>query len=96
MPTLLKDGKIKHLGSIGYRLNNSFQYLNNITYIFTHFFTHTYFQKIQTMLLKQHYHSELTSFVVVIATYQLAFVHLRWKKLLVHIDFFLKKKKIYK
>ena len=36
-------------------LNNSFQYLNNITCIFTHFFTHTYFQKLQTTLLEQHY-----------------------------------------
>ena len=33
-------------------LNNSFQYLNNITSIFTYFFTHTYFQKIQTILLE--------------------------------------------
>ena len=26
-------------------LNNYFQFLNNITFIFTHFFTHTYFHK---------------------------------------------------
>ena len=32
-------------------LNYSFQCLNNIIHIFTHFFTHTYFQKIQTALL---------------------------------------------
>ena len=44
------------LGSLCYRcLNNSFQRLNNITRIFTHFFTHTYFQKIQTMLLEISY-----------------------------------------
>ena len=36
-------------------LNNSFQYLNNITLIFRLFFTHTYFQNIQTTLLEQHY-----------------------------------------
>ena len=30
--------------------NNSFQCLNNIIRISTHFFTHTYFQKIQTTL----------------------------------------------
>ena len=35
-------------------LNNSFQFLNNITRIFTHFFTHKYFQKIQIKLLEQH------------------------------------------
>ena len=35
--------------------NNSFQCLNSITRISTHFFTHTYFQKIQTTLLEQHY-----------------------------------------
>ena len=44
------------IGFVCYRcLNNSFQYLNNITCIFTHFFIHMYFQKIQTTLLKQHY-----------------------------------------
>ena len=36
-------------------LNTCFQFLNNITRIFTHFFTYPYFQKIQTTLLKQHY-----------------------------------------
>ena len=36
-------------------LNNSFQCLNNITRIFTLFFTYTYFQKIQITLLEQHY-----------------------------------------
>ena len=36
-------------------LNNNFQYLNNITRSFTHFFTQTYFQKIQITLLEQHY-----------------------------------------
>ena len=36
-------------------LNNGFQCLNNITLIFIHFFTHIYFQKIQTTLLEQHY-----------------------------------------
>ena len=33
-------------------LNTCFQFLNNITRIFIHFFTHTYFQKIQITLLK--------------------------------------------
>ena len=36
-------------------LSNTFQFLNNITRIFTHFFTHTYFQKIQITLLEQRY-----------------------------------------
>ena len=34
--------------------------LNNITRIFTHFFTHIYFQKIQITLLKQHYQTALS------------------------------------
>ena len=41
-------------------LNNSFQFLNNIAYISIHFFTHTYFQKIQITLFKQHYQMGLT------------------------------------
>ena len=46
----------RYLGPVCYRcLNNSFQFLNNITRIFTHFFTHTYFQKIQTTLLEIFY-----------------------------------------
>ena len=41
------------LGTIWYGiLSNNFLFLNNITHIFTHFFIHTYFQKIQTTLLK--------------------------------------------
>ena len=36
-------------------LNIYFQFLNNITYISTYFFTHTYFQKIQIALLEQCY-----------------------------------------
>ena len=36
-------------------LNIYFKFLNNITCIFTHFFTHTYFQEIQIKLLEQHY-----------------------------------------
>ena len=36
-------------------LNTYFQFLNNIIHISTHFFTHTYFQKIQTTLLEQYY-----------------------------------------
>ena len=36
-------------------LNTCFQFLNNITCIFTHFFTYTYFQKIQITLLEQYY-----------------------------------------
>ena len=39
-------------------LNNIFQFLNNITRISTHFFTHTYFQEIQTTLLEQHYQTD--------------------------------------
>ena len=42
-------------------LNNSFQFLNNITRISTHFFTHTYFQKIQTTLLEQYYQTGQTT-----------------------------------
>ena len=38
-----------------YCLNNSFQCLNNITRIFIYFFTHMYFQKIQTTLLEISY-----------------------------------------
>ena len=39
----------------GTHLDNSFQFLNNITSISTHFFSNMYFQKIQTTLLKQNY-----------------------------------------
>ena len=43
----------KNIGSVwSVHLNNSFQYLNNITCIFTNFFTCMYFQKIQTTLLE--------------------------------------------
>ena len=43
-------------GAVWYMcLNTCFQFLNNITCIFTYFFTYTYFQKIQTKLLKQYY-----------------------------------------
>ena len=51
-------------------LSNSFQFLNNITRIFTHFFIHTYFKKIQTTLLEQCYQASpygLFGFVVSIA-----------------------------
>ena len=41
-------------------LNICFQFLNNITRISIYFFTHTYFQKIQTTLLKQHYQTALS------------------------------------
>ena len=34
--------------------------LNNITHFFTHFFTYTYFQKIQITLLKQNYQMTLS------------------------------------
>ena len=44
-----------NLGPVCYCWYNSFQCLNNITSIFTHFFIHTYFQKIQTMLLEISY-----------------------------------------
>ena len=43
-------------------LNNIFQFLNNITHIFTHFFIHTYFQKIQTTLLEHCYQSGASFF----------------------------------
>ena len=36
-------------------LNTCFQFLNNIIRISTHFFTYTYFKKIQTTLLEQYY-----------------------------------------
>ena len=39
-----------------------FQFLNNITQFFTHFFTHTYFKKLQTILLKLLYQTG-TSFL---------------------------------
>ena len=42
-------------------LNNSFQCLNNITRIFIHFFTHTYFHKI-TILLEISYQTGPRSF----------------------------------
>ena len=52
----LKVNVCNHLGAVWQDvLNNSFQCLNNITRIFIYFFTHTYFQKIQTTLLEQHY-----------------------------------------
>ena len=35
--------------------NNNFHILNNITYISTHFFTYTYFKKLQTTILKLFY-----------------------------------------
>ena len=47
-------------------LNNSFQYLDNITRIFTLFFTYTYFQKIQIMLLEQHYQTDPNNWTRVI------------------------------
>ena len=38
--------KIKSLGGVWYMFsNNNFQFLNNITRIFTYFFIHTYFHK---------------------------------------------------
>ena len=47
-------------------LNNNFQFLNKITCIFTHFFTHTYFQKKKkkkkTTLLEQYYQTWLSNF----------------------------------
>ena len=43
------------MGCLIMYFEQQFQCLNNITRIFTHFFTHTYFQKIQTTLLEQHY-----------------------------------------
>ena len=48
-------------GTVWYMcLNICFQFLNNITRISIYFFTHTYFQKIQTTLLKQHYQTALS------------------------------------
>ena len=56
--------KKNYLGSVWQCiLNNSFQCLNNITRISTHFFTHTYFQKIQATLLERHYQTGLKVFV---------------------------------
>ena len=47
---------LKVWGAVWYmHLNTYFRFLNNIIHIFTHFFTHMYFQKIQTMLLEQCY-----------------------------------------
>ena len=42
-------------------LNNSFQFLNNITRIFIHFFTYMYFQKIQITLQEQYYQTGQTT-----------------------------------
>ena len=42
-------------------LNNSFQYLNNIICIFTHFFIHMYFQKTQTTLVEISYQTSSKS-----------------------------------
>ena len=42
-------------------LNTCFQFLNNITCLSTHYFTHTYFQKIQTTLLEQYYQTDPSS-----------------------------------
>ena len=36
-------------------LNTCFQFLNNITHVFIHFFTHTYFQKNWKLLFKYTY-----------------------------------------
>ena len=44
--------------------NNMFQFLNNIIRIFIHFFTHTYFKKIQTTLLEQRYQMAPKSFII--------------------------------
>ena len=41
------------LGPVWQAISNSYFYiLNNITHIFTHLFIHTYFKKLQTILLK--------------------------------------------
>ena len=51
--------KLMALGAIWYGiLSNNFQFLNNIICISTHFFTHTYFQKIQIILLEQRYQTD--------------------------------------
>ena len=42
-------------GRLVWHFKQHFSFLNNITLISTHFFNHTYFQKIQTTLLKQRY-----------------------------------------
>ena len=42
-------------GRLLLEFNNKFSVLNKIIHFFTHFFIHTYFQKIQIMFLEQHY-----------------------------------------
>ena len=40
--------------------NTCFQFLNNITHIFIHFFIHTYFKKLQTIILKLFYQTKFS------------------------------------
>ena len=54
-------------------LNNNFQFLNNIIRIFIHFFTHTYFQKIQITLLED----EASSFIFLNTTFLQASRHFK-------------------
>ena len=54
-------------------LNNNFQFLNNITRIFIHFFTHTYFRKIQITLLED----EASSFIFLNTTFLQASRHFK-------------------
>ena len=47
---------LDYYGPVWYiNLNICFQFLNNITHISTHFFTHTYFQKNWKLLFKHTY-----------------------------------------
>ena len=54
-------------------LNNNFYFLNNITRIFIHFFTHIYFQKIQITLLED----EASSFIFLNTTFLQASRHFK-------------------
>ena len=59
MRTECKNAPIGGIFEIWYMcLNICFKLLNNIICIFTHFFTHMYFQKIQIKLLDQHYQTD--------------------------------------
>ena len=59
-------GKEREIGPIWYTISNiRFQFLNNITRIFIHFFTHTYFKKNKKLLFKHTYQMDPSYFELV-------------------------------